>query len=642
MGLVSHKLPSGQTILVPEYLVPKGAAAPQAPAAAPVPSGQPDPNEQPAFARWALDRMGEPLVPKPRKEEPPPVVESAGMPDFAQKAVKSLAPPVRDPEKQSSGVNPSTLVRGSRQAPAKPSDGDDSGTGMDPLVRQVFNEGPRGGGGSGKSPGMVTGSIKEERQPGRELLPEQLWAAGLAERPRELYEVDPTVPQSTIGTAEPVMREKLTAVEQGARSYGERGVREFERQVADQQQQALAQKNALVQQSEQMDNQLATIAQRRERIAKLQDVADQRTREAESIEPRTREQIWESKGSFAQIMGAISMALGGYTQGLGRNGGHNPGAEMINKFLDSAVDDERNKHERRQKIGLNAKSDLDKAMAVYGDIDLAAVDVKNRKIANVMALTQNMLAERGLDAGAKDRGSQLLAQLQAQYMEGIRQQQDMLTGHVIKQEVNYKPGAPTGGGGGLDTLARIERAARAKKGLDTISGASAGPTRSIEGDKLNDVNAAMESLDAADAVDRDVKALGADSSDIDDPLSGPLDAVARVVGTGGDGRRRRQSLDSNTKRLARGIQQSLGKSDNDAKLADEMAIGDGSGVSRIRAAETARRQALGRIQTATAGMTPAQREAFLAGLPAERREQVRGAMGAVASPRRAASEEASE
>jgi hypothetical protein len=73
-----------------------------------------------------------------------------------------------------------------------------------------------------------------------------------------------------------------------------------------------------------------------------------------------------------------------------------------------------------------------------------------------------------------------------------------------------------------------------------------------------------------------------------------------------------------------------------------MAIGDGSGVSRLRQAETARRAALGRIQTAVAGMTPQQRQTFLRGLTPERRTQVNEALSATAQPVRAASETAVE
>jgi hypothetical protein len=254
-----------------------------------------------------------------------------------------------------------------------------------------------------------------------------------------------------------------------------------------------------------------------------------------------------------------------------------------------------------------------------------------------------MLMDRSLDETARARGEQVVAAAKASVLAGQQELMDMLTGHAVKEEISYKQGAPTGGGGRPPrTVDALEEAARGEKALNVIMGKSDSQGREVQGEKLGDVNAAMETLEAADAISRDIKGLGAESSDIDDPLSGPIDAAARLIGTGGSGRRTRQSLESNTQRLARGIQQSLGKSDNDAKLADQMAIGDGSGVSRLRQAETARRAALGRIQTAVAGMTPQQRQTFLRGLTAERRTQVNEALSATAQPVRAASETAVE
>jgi hypothetical protein len=649
--LVPHTLPNGQTIMVPGYLAPQPALAmpnvqvPQAPDMRVAgPGGGPQ-------AQWGNEI---PVLPEPTPAEKaaqfrekllaqqggasapaaPSTNEHARKPQGREAELASMG----GKKPAGGGVDPSTLVR----PPARAEQSNDENDGeVSPLVRAAMRYSP-GGGGSRRSGGMEVGTIREEQAPGKQLLPEQRWAMGLEARPAELYERDPDVPVSTIGTEEPAMREKLTPIEQGAKSFADRGVRQFEQEEAARHEEALARKQALVDQSELMDQQLGVIADRRTKIAKLQEISDQRAREADSIEPRTRAEIWEDKGSFAQVMGLVATVLGGLNQG--RNGGPNPGLDMIDRFLDNAVNDERYKAERRGKMGLAAKNDYERALALYGDPEMAVLDTRNRKIANSLALTQNMIADRGLDATAKDRGLQLFSQLKAQLMEGVRQQQEMATGYVLSREVNYKQAPATGGGGGgNDPLKMLQRGAQATDYVNKIEGkGQGGPGRSIEGDKLNDVNAAMEALDAADAVERDVKALGFESSDIDDPLSGPLDRAASVLGTGGDSRRRRQSLGANTKRLARGIQQSLGKSDNDARLADEMAVGDGSGISRVRAAQTARKQALGRIQTATAGMTPQQREAFLEALPVERREQLRGAMREVASPRRGASEERGE
>lgn len=683
--LVPHTLPDGRVVMVPDYVVPQ-----QALALPNVPAPQRGPDERTAFSgpdfrlKFTGPATESPESPNILSGSAPPIKirtdfsgglggpssrrrddvkkDSKGVPRInlgdpnasPLTAADEEKPEYRLPteqelkadeheraaRKQAKGVDPSTLDTGGPRE-AAPSQGD-GGDEMNPLVRAAMRYSP-GGGGPRRSGGMEVGTIKEQREPGRELLPEQMWRMGLAERPKELYEVDPTVPQSTIGTDEPVMRERQTGLERGASAAGDAARKEYELQLDAAHKQSIAERQNLADQSNLIDEQLGTIADRRNRIAKLQEVADQRAREADSIEPRTRSQIWEDRGTFAQIMGGLSMAIGGYTQGLGRNGGHNPGMEMINKMLDSAVDDERYKHERRQKIGMSAKSDLDKAMAIYGDLDLATLDAKNRKLANVMALTKSMAADPSTDPMAKERAAGIYNSMYDQYLEGVRKLAEGIQGRVLTQEVNFKQAPATGGGGGgNDPLKMLERGAKATEYVNKIEGkGQATSNRSIEGDKLNDVNAAMETLDAADSIDRDLDALGIDS-DIDDPLSGPLDAAARITGLGGRGRQARQSLARNTTRLARGIQQTLGKSDNDAKLADQMAAGEGDEKSRRAAANIARQQSLGRIQTAMAGMTPQQRDAFLAGLPPERRAQVQAAGSATAAPRRAASEGAAD
>lgn len=646
-ALVPHTLPDGRTIMVPEHLAPKGPAL--ALPSVPAPSAGPDMRVAgPGGGLASVDTGGD--------------IDPGVMEDMRQQAqVKALrdqlapktAPPTNEHPRPASkldelaklgakgggdAVDPSTLAI--RQPPQQAPQGEAEGE-YDPMVRKVFNEALSRGGGGGprRQVGTEVGSIRIEREPGKELLPEYKWMHGLEARPDLGEEVDPDAVQPTWGGADPVMRPRKTALERGAEASGEAARSEFQRQVTEQQQLGLAQREQLAAQSQLIDEQLNTIAQRRERIAKLQEAADKRMQEAESFEPRSREQVWEQKGGIAQVMGVLAMAIGGYTQGLGRNGGRNPGMDIINKVIDSAVEDDRAKYERRRKVGLEARGDFERALSLYGDLDMATLDARNRKLASAMAMTKQMLADRSLDATAKARGEQVYAMAQEQYLANKQQLFDQIVGKVTKEETNLKPTFAGGGGGGATTLKALEDAARAKKAISTISGGEQSPyQRSIEGDKLNDVNAAMEALDAADAVERDLKALGVAGSDFDDPLSGPLDAAAKVVGTGGTGRRRRQSLEANTSRLARGIQQSLGKSDNDARLADEMAVGDGSGLSRAKAAETARRQALGRIQTATAGMTPQQREAFLQALPPERRELVRGALSANATPKRSATE----
>jgi len=629
-SLVPVEVAPGKTIMVPDYLAPKdtGLSMPQAPAP-----------EGPDLRQASNGPIFGAPAPPPASETLQSVKKITGWHDPTEYG-KPATTPTPQSKPEAAHVDPATLARPQQQpAQTQPQQAGGTDDGMDPLVRRVFNERLRGGaGGGGRAPGLVVGTQQITREPGKEFLPEYAWAHGLAQRPDLGRELDPNAEQPTWGNAEPVYRPVKTSIERGSESAGKTAQAEYMRQVNDELQLGAAKRQQLLGESQAIDAQLDTIAQRRDRIAKLQNVADQRMQEAENFEPKTREQVWEQKGPLAQVMGIIAMALGGYVQGLGRTGGRNPGWDMVNKVLDDSVAEERAKYERKQKIGLNARRDWENAVQFYGDLDLAALDNKTRKLANVMAMTQQQLSDRSLDANAQARAQQMYAAAQEAYLAAKQQLFDQINGKVVKEETTLKPGAV--GGGGSSTLKALQDAASAKKALSTIEGKDqSGPTRAVEGDKLNDVNSALETLNAADAIDHDLDTLGADS-DIDDPLSGPLDTAARIVGMGGAGRQARQSLARNTQRLARGIQQPLGKSDNDAKLADQMAAGEGDAKSRRAAANIARQQALGRIQTAMAGMTPPQREAFLNGLPPERRAQVEAAGSAVAQPRRATSERA--
>lgn len=624
-NLVPHQLPDGRTIMVPGYLagpaapgpgMANAAAADPMEAAARMQALQPTPQEQQvASIRSALA----PKAPAPGANEHKSTVPSGPgwMPRGEAKGGGGGA------------VDPSTLAEpGVGKAPA-PS-GVDSGEPWNPLVRQVFNEGGGGGGGPRRTGRREETSVTAERLPGKELLPELKWAMGLEERPQEL---DPDKP---FVADDPQYRAVQTGVTRGADAAGKSARAAYEQQANFEQRRLNAEREVLVQQSQALDQNLAQVAERRNRIAQLQETADKRMEEARSFEPRTRKQVWQEMGKPAQIMGVLAMALGGYAVGTGR-AGRNMGMDMVNKLIDDAVDDDRNKAEKRLKLGQSAKNDYERALTLYGDPEAAALEAKQRKLASTMGMLQNQLASQSLDAMAKQRGEQLYAQAEQQYLQNAQQLYDQLNGVVVKESINYKP-EMVGGGGGMSLKQRIKNAAETQTNLNIIEGKGDKPfQRSVEGDKLNDINGAMEAIDAADAVTRDLRVLGA-SSDIDDPLSGPVDALAKVVGTGGTGRRTRQSLEANTARLARGIQQSLGKSDNDAKLADQMATGDGSAASRAAAAKTAREQAMGRLQSAMAGMTPQQRQSFLEGLPPERRAMVQEAATAVGRTPRAKTE----
>lgn len=654
-ALVPHVLPNGRTIMVPDYLAPGGGAAPLAMPQAPAPAG-PDlrvagPGGGGLADMGSADPMAaaahmQSLQPSETESIRAALTPKAQAPSRNEHKAQPKGPDwmPRGEAKGGGAVDPSTLVAPRTGAPATAEGGSDSDGEWSPLVRRVFNEGGGGGGGPRRTGRREEASATAERIPGRDLIPELRWAYGLEDRPDLGQELDPDAQQPTWGNADPVTRARKTGLERGAEAAGASARLAFERQANEEQRRLNAERDVLAQQSQALDDNLNEVAARRQRIAALQETADKRMEEARNFEPRTRDQVWEDKGPAAQVMGILAMALGGYVQGLGRTGGRNPGLDMVNKVIDDAIEEDRYKAEKRTKVGQAARNDYEKALALYGDPEAAMLEAKQRKLANTMGMLNNQLAGRTLDEMAKQRGQEMYAAAQQQYLENAQQLYDRLHGVAVKESVSYKPEMAGGGGGGrMDTLARLERTARAKKAEDTILGREGKPehAREISSEKLDLLTSSLDAIEASGAIKSQLKVLG-NSSDVDDPTTGPIDSTFGMIPGTAD-RKARQILRQETFRLARAEQKAMGKSDKDADLAAEAAIGiGGSAWERDRQATETSKKMAARIQDTLSGVTPQQRDAYLNSLPPERRAAVMRALSMGTSQPRAASEKAVE
>ena len=450
--LVPHTLPDGRTLMVPSYL----AGAQQAVQASKPFAGGFAPkliSTDPSSNWVSVAPDGAP----PPAPEAPAVRTPTRDEDIAQERKATFHDPAGDT------VDPANLVNVSKQAgpvAARPAAPGAPGSISD-SVKEVGNEIASRRGGPARPAGLQVSSVKQEVQPGTDLLPEQKWRFGLEKRPDLGQEVDPNAEQPTWGTEEPVMRARKTVLERGAEAAGEQAKGNFQLQEQARIEQSNAQKAALTAQSQMLDQQLGTIADRRARIASLQQTATDRAQEANSIEPRTRADVWGSKGNTGRAMAVLAAVLGGFA------GNHN-GWDMVDKSVQEAVDDDRAKWERAQRAGLNARNDFERAMQLYGDPDMAELDVRNRKLANMLAMTNQQLNDRTLDATAKMRGQQLYQQTYDQYLQGVQQLHDLANGKVLKEEVTQTQRPATGGGGAPTKLAMLKGMAEATKYEDEI------------------------------------------------------------------------------------------------------------------------------------------------------------------------------
>lgn len=460
-ALVPFEVSPGRTVMVPDYLVPQAPGAPlQLPeAGAPPP---PDPNRiaandaNPFLAQASPDYRA--------------VLDAGRAPPPAAPLTMTVAPPSEDAEQRRKRQDAERAVEAAKEAAAKkanpknlkPVPKADPRRESNVIAQTAEDLYKKPAGGGGAPPPVdpqnlhpVVAEIKQERMPGQRLLPEQAWRYGFAERPNFPDEIDPNAEQPTWGTEEPVRRPYLTPLERGAKQAAEGAKAEFERSEEARKEMAVAQRAALAEEAAVIDSNLVTIAERRKRIASLQSLADERMESAKSMEPRTRAEIWGSQGNVGRGVAILAAVLGGAAQGL--RGGPNSAWDMIDNWVNETVEDDRYQYERAMQLGQSAKRDWAEAVQLYGDVEMAALESKNRKLANVMASAQMMMNDRQLDATAKERGAAIMAMAEEAYLANKQQLMNSIVGTVTKEEATLKPYGqvlqsatpkPTGGGGG--------------------------------------------------------------------------------------------------------------------------------------------------------------------------------------------------
>ncbi len=366
----------------------------------------------------------------------------------------------------------------------------------------------------------------------------------------------------------------------------------------------------------------------------LQDYQGKRDavmQEAAQMKAPQMEDYWKSRGTLANVMTGVSIALGGALQGL--RGGQNPGLEMSNQSIDRWINSQQEAYKRAEGRVTDADNQYAKMVQTFGNENLAAAHLREQAWTVRDGMLKSYAEKIGTPSALEAYNQAMLqteaqrAQLQAQNSQGAQVD--------IEQKLSMQGGA--GGGKPKGVLDMLRAGAEAKKLKDELAGEGKEPGRAIEGGKIDDVTSAINTIDAAGEIKKHVSALGYADSDTDDPLSGGYDYVKNSI-PGTQGKRTVQDLDRATVNLARGIQQTLGKSDNDAILADKMAAGGGSGRQRVQAAMAAEKRATAKIQDTLAGMTPDQKNAFIKALPADRRQRVLDIVGSSQSQAPATSE----
>lgn len=311
--------------------------------------------------------------------------------------------------------------------------------------------------------------------------PRQLGVAGETRKFTEQAPIDPALAKSIKTHQDELDQAQSNAIEDQAAHEGDRLEQE---QALNQQRMQAAQEQ--IQQRQAID----------QRIRKLEAQSDAAQKEIESRTPKGLADYWREQGPAAKISSAISVALGGWLQG--RNGGSNPGMDMVNKGIDRWMNDQRQQYEDARdaaKLKNNAYKD---ALAIYGSPDVAQAQLQLQTYAVRDAMIKNTAQQIGT-ADALGNAQMLLQQGQLE-----REKAQAAARGAIQVEQTLKMqggGGPSGGGviGALKRRAEIKGLANQITG-NTIPEREQALKETEAGGKVKQAYQAQQ--DVADAADR--------------------------------------------------------------------------------------------------------------------------------------------
>lgn len=413
-GLVNVDVGGGRMLAMPEAHAQAGGATLAMPNLAPPPGLNPysalGPNavagpggggsdEQAIAAAMAAPQAPAPQQPSPfvngqlniapgTRLEAPPMPDGRPRPDFAA-GVQQL-------QAEAPQANP--------EAAAAPVEGL---TRIDP--RSGIPQGPPGVGYGAAGPGRVVQTSKGGdmrasfvRKPGEELAP------GVAEYASSLDPAAVTSSRETAVTNAAIARDNGVAAEID-------GIRAAEGEL---------------------EAQRAKVAENRAALQQKLDIVDQREREAMNATPQTRREVLQSRGALAGVMSGLSIALGGWVQGL--RGGENPGLKIINDSIESEISSQRAKWEaQKDKVGM-ARSDFGQAMQLYGDPNMAEADMRMRAL-TLAANMANTYKAQGDNQEWLANQQQVTQQLASQAAGEKQKWKTLADGQVVQENYVYKP-----------------------------------------------------------------------------------------------------------------------------------------------------------------------------------------------------------
>jgi hypothetical protein len=375
------------------------------------------------------------------------------------------------------GVDPSELAMPS--AGKRPAGGGQGGPDVDPLVQQVFEESLRGGrGGGGPARLGVTGQTAKYFQAGE-------------------------VPDEVSAEAESARAEREGHDLGAAHLADERREQIFQAKQAEQ-----------LFRAQQMEAEHAKRAEQQRQLDDYQVKRDAMLSEASSMKAPDVADYWGGMSTGAQMMTALSIALGGALQGL--RGGQNPGLEMSNQAIDRWVGTQREEYQRARDGVTDADNQYARMVNTFQSENLATANLREQAYAVRDSMMQDYAEQMGTPS-AKQAAQALLLQEQQRRAEG-KAQAYAAAGKEIEEKLTLQGG---GGGGGGGLLGALKNAAQATEYRDTIQGKNGKPQAANA--ELAEINKLEASLAPAEQMLKQYK----DSEEI--PGIGGRNVVSRGV-----------------------------------------------------------------------------------------------------------------
>lgn len=205
-------------------------------------------------------------------------------------------------------------------------------------------------------------------------------------------------------------------------------------------------------------------ALQQQRAAKLDELRAQRDAKRREIPDINPDRIWEKNGGIGRLFAAISVAVGGYAQGM--NGGENPGLSIIRAGIQDDIMAQKEAAQSKRDAADLADNDYQQLLAAYGDPSLAETELGIRQLEMVEHQAKRQV-QQAQSEERKAAGMQLLADLQAEKEAKITEWEGK-AGTMVEQ-FQHDPGR-AGGYARKDPVKAAEEAARLKGALDKISG----------------------------------------------------------------------------------------------------------------------------------------------------------------------------